>query len=439
MGTKRVVVTGLGTVNPLGNTVDETWDAILERRSGIGRITRFDASHLPVQIAGEVKSFDSAPFFSGEMAKAAKRMDTFCHYAVAAMAEASGQAGVGDLQERHRIGISVGSGIGGLNVQHQNSADLATKGYRRVSPFYIPMSIGNMASGILSIMHEITGPNLSLQTACATANHSIAMGMMLIQAGHADVMVAGGAESTVNELAIAGFANMRALSTRNDSPETASRPYDANRDGFVLSEGAAILILEEYEHARARGAEILCEVLACGMSGDAFHFVQPDPSGRGVKLALEAALEHAAIPADRIGYINTHGTATPAGDVVELGAIYEVIRDTAPTTHIGSTKSYHGHVLGATSGVEAVITIRAMREGVVPPNLNIETLDPECPPVELPTEFVEKDITAAISNSFGFGVNVRFSHEPGHLFQDRLVYSHEHGHQWYTDIKTARG
>lgn len=400
---RRVVITGTGTINPLGHTVDETWEAILARRSGIGTITRFDASHLPVQIAGEVRNFDPAPFFTGEIAKSAKRMDTFCHYAAAAMQEAATQAGLGDLERRHRIGISVGSGIGGLNVQHQNSADLATKGYRRVSPFYIPMSIGNMASGILSIMHQITGPNLSLQTACATANHSIATGMMLIQAGHADVMVSGGAESTVNELAIAGFANMRAVSTRNDSPETASRPYDADRDGFVLSEGAAILILEEYEHARARGAEILCEVLACGMSGDAFHFVQPDPSGRGVRLALEAALEHAAVPADQIGYINTHGTSTPAGDVVELKAIHEVLRGTAASPHIGSTKSYHGHVLGATSGVEAVITIRAMREGIVPPNLNIETLDPECPPVQLPTDFVEREIPIAISNSFGFG------------------------------------
>ncbi|MFW5688331.1 MAG: beta-ketoacyl-ACP synthase II [Spirochaetota bacterium] len=403
MEQRRVVITGMGTVNPLGLSAKETWDSIIAQRSGIGPITRFDASHLPVRIAGQVPEFDSAPFFDEEMRKSAKRMDRFCHYAAAAAAEATGQAGLESASERHRIGVSVGSGIGGLTVQHQNSVDLATKGYRRVSPFYIPMSIGNMASGVLSIMYGVTGPNLSLQTACATANHSMAMAMMIIQSNMADVMLAGGAEGTLTELAIAGFANMRALSTRNDSPETASRPYDADRDGFVLSEGAAVLVLEEYEHARARGAEILCEVLACGMSGDAYHFVQPDPEGRGTALSMRMAVEHARVPVEQIGYINTHGTSTPAGDVVELKGIHELIRSSVDATHVSSTKSYHGHVLGATAGVEAIITINAMRNGVIPANLNIERLDPECPPVQLPTETVEKDFDVAISNSFGFG------------------------------------
>jgi 3-oxoacyl-[acyl-carrier-protein] synthase II len=231
----------------------------------------------------------------------------------------------------------------------------------------------------------------------------MAMAMMIIQNGMADVMLAGGAEGTLTELSIAGFANMRALSTRNDSPETASRPYDTDRDGFVLSEGAAILVLEEYEHAKERGADILCEILSCGMSGDAHHFVQPDPAGKGVSRSMEMAVEHARISTDRIGYINTHGTSTPAGDVVELNGIYELIKNTSDSTHIGSTKSYHGHVLGATAGVEAIVCINAIQNGVVPANINIEQLDPGCPPVQLPTEHVEKKIDVAVSNSFGFG------------------------------------
>lgn len=403
MAGRRVVITGMGTVNPLGNTVDETWDAILEGRSGIGPITRFDAAHLPVRIAGEVRDFDYTGHYDDEMLKSAKRMDQFCHYAAVAAGEATTQAGLETIEQRHRIGVSVGSGIGGLTVQHQNSVDLATKGFRRVSPFYIPMSIGNIASGMLSMAYGITGPNLSLQTACATANHSMAIATMIIRNDMADVMLAGGAEGTLTELAIAGFANMRALSTRNDSPQTASRPYDRDRDGFVLSEGAAVLVLEEYEHAKRRGAPVLCEVLSCGMSGDAYHFVQPDPEGRGVALSMKMAIDQARIPVETIGYINTHGTSTPAGDVVELQGIYDLIRGSVDATHVSSTKSYHGHVLGATAGVEAIITIQALRNGIVPGNRNIETLDPDCPPVLLPTEHVEKEISVAASNSFGFG------------------------------------
>ncbi len=375
----------------------------MARRSGIRPITRFDASRLPVQIAGDVQNFDYTRYFEGEMLKSAKRMDAFCHYAVAAAAEAAEQSGLDSITARHRIGVSVGSGIGGLTVQHENSVALAERGPRRVSPFYIPLSIGNMASGVLSILYGITGPSLSLQTACATANHSMATAMMIIQHNMADIMITGGAEGTLTELSIAGFSVMRALSTRNDSPESASRPYDVDRDGFVLSEGAAVLILEEYEHAKRRGAPILAEVLSCGMSGDAHHFVQPDPEGHGIARSMQMAIDQAELDTERIGYINTHGTSTPAGDVVELEGIYELIKSTSDKTLIGSTKSYHGHVLGATAGVEAIVAIQALREGVVPGNMNIETLDPACPPVQLPTEHVEKKLDVAVSNSFGFG------------------------------------
>lgn len=401
MEKKRVVITGVGTVNPLGKSVSETWDTLMRKESGITNITRFDASHLATQIAGEVKDFDYTHYFNEDMRKKAKRMDTFCHYAAAAMQEAAGQTRLSEIQDKRRIGISVGSGIGGLNVQHENSVGLAQKGPRRVSPFYIPMAIGNMASGVLSILYGLTGPNLSLQTACATANHSIASGMMIIQNGMADMMVTGGAEGSLNELAIAAFGNMRAISTRNDSPATASRPYDADRDGFVLSEGAGILILEEYEHARARGAEIICEVLSCGMSGDAYDFVAPDPEGKGALYSMQMALSQAGIDASELDYINAHGTSTPVGDIAELQGIHQLVKDSE--CYVGSTKSYHGHLLGATAGLEAIITAQAMLHDTVPANINIFTPDPDLPPLNLPTEHVRTQVRTALSNSFGFG------------------------------------
>jgi 3-oxoacyl-[acyl-carrier-protein] synthase II len=403
MNDKRVVVTGMGTVNPLANSVAQAWESITNGRSGIGPITRFDASHLPCRIAGEVRDFDYTVFFDESIRKSAKRMDAFCHYAAGAMHEAAEQSGLEQLKDRHRIGISVGSGIGGLSVQHGNSVALETKGHRRVSPFYIPMAIGNMASGALSIMYQLTGPNLSVQTACATANHSIALARLIIKDGLADVMVAGGAEGVVNELAIAGFANMHALSTRNDSPQTASRPFDVERDGFVLSEGAAILVLEEYEHAAKRGAPIICEVLGCGMSGDAYDFVPPDPEGRGAVLSMRMALDTAGLDIDDIGYINAHGTATPVGDLAELRGIWEIAKSASRPIPVSSTKSYHGHLLGATAGLEAIITAKAINEGVIPANLNLENRDPALPAVTLPTETYDTPMRAAISNSFGFG------------------------------------
>ncbi|MFP4364146.1 MAG: beta-ketoacyl-ACP synthase II [Spirochaetia bacterium] len=401
MNKKRVVITGIGTVNPLGNSVQETWESVINKKSGITPITKFDASNLSTKIAGNVKDFDYKDYFDDKFSKSAKRMDEFCHYAVAAMKQASQQAKLDTIENRQRIGVALGSGIGGLNVQHQNSVALETKGARRVSPFYIPMAIGNMASGILSMVYQLKGPNLAMQTACATANHSIASALMIIQNGMADVMAAGGAEGTLNELAIAGFGNMRAISTRNDSPETASRPYDKDRDGFVLSEGSAVLILEDYEHAKARGAEILCEVLSCGMSGDAYDFVAPDPEGKGALYSMQMALEQAGIQAKDLKYINAHGTSTPVGDIAEAKGIYELVGE--GECYVGSTKSYHGHLLGATAGLEAVITVCAIREKTVPANLNLFNPDPELPPIKLPVEAVKTDIPYALSNSFGFG------------------------------------
>lgn len=400
---RRVVITGMGTVNPMGNSVAESWRRVLAGESGIGPITRFDASHLPTQIAGEVRDFNYADHFEADMVKKAKRMDAFCHYAAAAMREAWEQAGLDAIKDKRRIGISVGSGVGGLSVQHENSVALVTKGPRRVSPFFVPMSIGNMASGVLSMVYGIAGPNLSLQTACATANHSIAMGQLIIQNGMADIMVSGGAEGTVNEISIAGFGNMQALSTRNETPETASRPYDTDRDGFVLSEGSGILILEDYEHAQARGAEILAEVLSCGMSGDAYDFVAPDPEGKGAAYSMQMALDQAGLQAAELDYINTHGTSTPVGDIAEIKGIHSIIQDCVDSVLIGSTKCYHGHLLGATAGIEAILSIMALRNGVVPANKNILNRDPELPAVQLPTEPVHRELKYALSNSFGFG------------------------------------
>ena len=407
MGKRRVVITGMGTVNPLGASVEETWETIMRKESGITGITRFDASHLPTQIAGEIKDFDYRPFFDESMRKQAKRMDVFCHYATAAAKEATDRAGVGDLPQKHRIGVAVGSGIGGLNVQHDNSVALAQKGPRRVSPFYIPMSIGNMAGGILSMIYGATGPNISNQTACATANHAMATATMIIQNDMADVMIAGGAEGSLNELAIAAFGNMRAISTRNDSPQTASRPFDKERDGFVLSEGAGVLVLEEYEHAKRRGADIVCEVLSCGMSGDAYDFVAPDPEGRGAFLSMNMALTQAGVRASELDYINTHGTSTPVGDVAELKGVKRLLYGDnvgGEGCYVGSTKSYHGHLLGAAAGLEAIITASAMVHDTVPANINLFNRDPEIPEeIELPTEHVQTGIVTVLSNSFGFG------------------------------------
>jgi 3-oxoacyl-[acyl-carrier-protein] synthase II len=393
----------MGTVNPLGNSVKESWQTIIDRKSGIGPITHFDASALSVQIAGEVRNFDVTSSVDSDTAKKTRRMDRFCHYVLGATREAWDQAGLSAVDDLRRIGVGLGSGIGGLNVQHENSVQLATKGPRRVSPFYIPMSIGNMAAGVVSMVFGARGPNISLQTACATANHSVGLSALMIRAGMADVMISGASEGSVNEIAISGFGNMRALSTRNDDPAAASRPYDANRDGFVLSEGAAVLVLEDYEHALKRGAPILAEILSCGMSGDAYDFVAPDPSGAGAQYAMEMALSQAGIGPESIDYVNTHGTSTPAGDLAELRGIHAVLGSQADKAYISSTKGYHGHLLGATAGLEAILTVMAMQHATVPGNLNLDTPDPDLPAVRLPTKHVATPLTTALSNSFGFG------------------------------------
>ena len=400
---KRVVLTGMGTVNPLGMNVSDTWTKVIAGETAIGPITHFDASHLQTQIAGEINNFDYKQYYTDEELKPAKRMDLFTHYAVAGMKEAVASSKIDIKKNPDRIGISMGSGIGGLTVQHENSQALLNKGARRVSPFYIPMSIGNIAAGFISMMYGFRGPNLSTQTACATSNHAIAIAMMLIKAGMADVMFAGGSEGTVVELAMAGFSNMRAMSTRNDDPKTASRPFDKDRDGFVMGEGSSVLVLEDYDHAKARGANIICEVLSAGMSGDAHDFVAPDPEGGGALLSMEMALSQGGITSEDIDYINTHGTATPVGDIAETKAIHKLLKGKQDDVYVGSTKSLHGHLLGATAGLEAIISAMVIKEGKIPANINIENLDPEIPLTCINTEVVEKEVKVALSNSFGFG------------------------------------
>ncbi|MDA3939877.1 MAG: beta-ketoacyl-ACP synthase II [Spirochaetia bacterium] len=403
MSEKRVVLTGMGTVNPMGMNVADTWKKVLAGESGIGPITHFDASNIATKIAGEIKDFDYKQYYTDEQLKSAKRADLFVHYGVAGMKEAVESSGLDIKKNPDKIGISFGSGIGGLQVNYDNSVALATKGPRRVSPFYIPMSIGNIAAGYISMLYGFRGPNLSTQTACATSNHAIAIAMMLIKAGMAEVMFAGGSEGTVGELAMAGFSNMRAISTRNDDPKTASRPYDKDRDGFVMSEGSSVLVLEDYEHAKARGANIICEIASAGMSGDAFDFVAPDPEGGGALLSMEMALTQAGLKCEDIDYINMHGTSTPVGDIAESKAVYKLLKGKQDNINVGSTKSMHGHLLGATAGLEAIICAMAIKEGKIPANINIENLDPEIPLTCINTEIVEKEVKVAMSNSFGFG------------------------------------
>jgi 3-oxoacyl-[acyl-carrier-protein] synthase II len=361
-------------------------------------------TNVQAKIAGEVKNFDYRDHFNEETVKTAKRMDPFVHYANAALNEALEQSGLDVAKEAQRIGISLGSGIGGLYSQHSNSEALVTKGTRRVSPFYIPASIGNIASGFLSMVHGIKGPNLSVQTACATANHSMATAFMILQAGMADAMVAGGAEASIIELAVAGFANMRALSTHfNDQPEKASRPYDKDRDGFVMSEGASVLILEEYEHAKARGANILCEILSIGMSGDAYDLVIPEPEGNGAYASMKMAADYAGINTEEIDYINAHGTSTPLGDIAESKAIAKLLKGKEDDVWVGSTKSLHGHLLGATAGLEAIICALSIQNNLIPKNINIDNFDTDVAVRCINQEVVEKDVNIALSNSFGLG------------------------------------
>lgn len=396
---RRVVITGLGIVSPVGNDIDSAWDNIVNGRSGVGRITRFDASAFNAQIAAEVKDFDVTQYMP---AKEAKQMDTFIHYGVAAGIQAWRDSGLQINEENaDRVGVIVGSGIGGLPRIEEQQIDYQARGARRISPFFVPASLINLISGQLSIMLGLKGPSYAVVSACTTGLHSIGDAARLIAYGDADVMVAGGAESTVSPLGIGGFAAMRALSTRNDDPATASRPWDRDRDGFVLGEGSGVLVLEEYEHARKRGARIYGEFVGYGMSSDAHHITSPDQDGP--RRGILHALRDAGINPDQVNYVNAHGTSTPLGDKNETEALKLAFGDYAHKLVVNSTKSMTGHLLGAAGGIEAVFTTLAVYHQVSPPTINIFNQDPECDLDYCANEARSMKIDVALSNSFGFG------------------------------------
>jgi 3-oxoacyl-[acyl-carrier-protein] synthase II len=422
---RRVVITGIGAVSPLGLTAAETWKNALEGRSGIAKISLFDPTDCSVQIAGEVKGFDvtkpipsplqprplanppEAPVTQAASSKDARKVGRFSHFAMAAGLEAYADSGLDAHRAKidpTRIGVNIGVGMGGLpEIEEVHNAFLE-KGYKRITPFFITQSIPNLAAGMLSILLDLKGPNLCNLTACTSSAHSIGESMWQIRRGDADIMMAGGSEAVICRLGIGGFASMRALSTRNDSPATASRPYDANRDGFVMGEGSAVLILEEYEHAKKRGAKIYAEVLGYGLSADAFHITTPAPEGEGGGRAMDSALKDAGITGADIDYVNSHGTSTPAGDVEEARAISK--RVDPKRVHISSTKSMTGHLLGAAGALEGLFSALAIRDGRIPPTMNVENLDPACQETGLDFTLgrsVSKPVRYALSNSFGFG------------------------------------
>jgi len=398
---RRVVITGLGIISPVGNTVTEAWASVLAAKSGISRITRFDPAAFAAQIAGEVKGFDVTQYMS---AKEARRMDTFIHFGMAAGIQALRDSGLEVTPENaERIGVNIGSGIGGLPVIEETHDDYLKGGPRKISPFFIPGVIINMISGHLSIRFGLKGPNLAMVTACTTATHCIGDSGRLIEYGDADVMVAGGAEATLTPLAIGGFASARALSTRNDDPATASRPWDRDRDGFVLGEGAGALVLEEFEHARRRGAKIYAELAGFGMSADAHHMTAPAEDGEGAARCMAIALRNARLNLDQIDYINAHGTSTPLGDIAETIAVKRCFGDHARKLAMSSTKSMTGHLLGAAGGVEAVFCALAVRDQVAPPTANLINQDPACDLDYVPNAARQMPVRAVLSNSFGFG------------------------------------
>jgi len=398
---RRVVITGLGIISPVGNSVSEAWANILAGNSGITKISRFDASRLSCQIAGEVKGFDLAHYLGR---KEARHMDTFIHYGMAAAIQAMRDCAIQVTPDNaERIGVNIGSGIGGLQMIEQTQRELLAAGPRKISPFFIPSVIINMISGNLSIKYGLKGPNLAMVTACTTATHCIGESGRLIEYGDCDVMVAGGAEAVITELAMGGFAQARALSARNDDPAGASRPWDRDRDGFVLGEGAGVLVLEEYEHARARGAKIYAELAGYGMSGDAFHMTAPREDGEGAARCMNSALRNARLNADQVDYINAHGTSTPLGDVAETIAVKRSLGAHAKKIAVSSTKSMTGHLLGAAGGVEAVFSALAVYQQVAPPTTNIFNQDAQCDLDYVPNTARQMKINVALSNSFGFG------------------------------------
>jgi 3-oxoacyl-[acyl-carrier-protein] synthase II len=400
-GKRRVVITGVGAVTPVGNTARDFWTAVCEGRSGIGPVTHFDPTRLDARIAGEVKGFDPLRFVDK---KDVKKMDRFIHFTLAAGAEAVEDAKIDfDAVDPTRAGCLVGSGIGGVYTILEWHKVLLEKGPGRISPFFIPAVIVNMASGQLSLRYRLKGPNSAVITACATGNHAIGDACRIIQRGEADLMLAGGSEAMINELCMAGFCSMKALSTRNDEPERASRPFDAGRDGFVCGEGAGVLALESLDHARRRGARIYAEVVGYGMTADAHHMTAPDPDGDGATRAMAAALADAGLALESVGYINAHGTSTEYNDKTETLAIKRLFGDHAYRLAVSSTKSMIGHLLGAAGGAEAIVTVLALHHGILPPTINYEVADPECDLDYVPNTARKVQVEVAISNGFGFG------------------------------------
>ncbi len=398
-GQRRVVVTGLGLVSPVGNTVGDAWENLLAGRSGIATITKFDHSGLSVHFGGEVKGFNIEDYIS---AKEARHMDTFIHYGIAAGTQAFKDSGL-EVTEANseRIGVLVGSGIGGLPMIEETHTEYTTRGARRISPFFVPGSIINMISGHLSINLNLKGPNVAAVTACTTGLHSIGLAARLIQYGDADVMIAGGAESTISPLGVGGFAAARALSTRNDDPATASRPWDKDRDGFVLGEGSGVMILEEYEHAKARGAKIYAELAGFGMSGDAYHMTAPNMDGP--RRCMVNALKDAGVNPDQVNYVNAHGTSTPLGDKNETDALKAALGEASKKVVVNSTKSMTGHLLGGAGGLESVFTVLALHHQKSPPTINIFNQDPECDLDYCANTARDMKIDVAVKNNFGFG------------------------------------
>jgi 3-oxoacyl-[acyl-carrier-protein] synthase II len=426
-GRRRVVVTGIGAVSPLGLNAHDSWQGAISGKTGIGRITSFDTTDCPVTIGAEVKGFEvtkalgpfypfppyaddaSAAVTQAGNSKDARRVGRFVHLALAAGLEAYGDSGLDPIRNQFaadRIGINIGVGMGGLNEIEAVHNEFLAKGYRRVTPFFIPQVIANMASGQLSILLNLQGPNLCNVTACTSSAHAVGESFRMIQRGDADMMIAGGSEAVIGKLGYAGFAAMKALSTRNDAPEKASRPFDRDRDGFIMGEGAAVLVLEEYDIAKKRGAKIYGEIKGYGLSGDAYHMTSPSPEGEGGGRAMTMALRDAGLNPDQLGYINAHGTSTPAGDVEEARAISRIFPNGPKHLHVSSTKSMTGHLLGAAGAMEAMFSLLAVQKGIIPPTINLDNLDPGCR--ELGLDFtantaVEKRLDNALSNSFGFG------------------------------------
>lgn len=400
-GLIRVVATGLGVISPLGLEIAEFWRNLVAGKSGVGLITKFDTSDFDTKIAAEVKDFEPDRYINR---KEARRMDLFTQYAVAASENAIAQSGLNfENEDRDRVGVIVSSGIGGMQTFEKQTRILIERGPRRISPFFIPMLISDIAPGYISIRHGLRGPNFSTVSACASSSHSIGEAFRSIQRGEVDVMICGGAEATVTPLGVGGFNAMKALSTRNGEPQKASRPFDKNRDGFVLGEGAGIIVLESLEHAVDRDAVILVEVAGVGYTADAYHITAPSPGGDGAKMAMRKALKDADMEPDEIDYINTHGTSTPQGDIAETKAIKEVFGEHVNTLNINSTKSMVGHLLGASGGVEFIATTMSLKEGVIHPTINQEEPDPECDLNYTANDAVRRDVRKAISNSFGFG------------------------------------